>query len=535
MAVSIDQTATQFVNTINSDIENAAQSGGGGSGSSGSAISRTVKLQMQGGRLVDGYTEFTTTDSLFKNSIHSILMMNIEGCTITSVGTESGETLTIFCYDGSGAYTESVNSISDIDSETCFVKFMLSKSNAYTYLRQLSVTVTGKPSFVKNTVPQQVIDKRFSFEVTFPSKFEPLANNAEDFSSSDLESGYIGVNNNTRYYDNGYIKLPPNYSPDGAPVPLVVYIHGSNGFGFDGVNNGKYGEYRNFIVNNGYALCDCSGLTNADHYKGTPSYSEADTSVVAEDVFFAPSFISCIKNLVDHITANYNVKEDGVYIFGKSSGGYTLHMLTQTHGLNIKAAASLAPAISTFANMRYYINYDYSSTCRAFRQLGVTEPTQGDANWGNASSGNMKLILDNIHALRQIDPMFVGTDLTDAQVAELVQNVYGTGVSNYKYNFNNSSACMAVLNSAVTHVTVPTKIWIASDDSSVSYGESKLYVAMAQRGGSQCYLRRMATGTGGHNSVDSNGIKVNYRPKYSDTLVNIPVAYAELVDWFNRW
>lgn len=526
MAVSTSQTGNEFIVQINNDVAAAAQSGGSG----GSAISRTIKMQMQGGRLVDGYTEFTTTDSVFKNSIHTVMMMNIEGCTITNVAAESGETLTIFCYDGSGAYTESVSSISDINSGTCcFVKFMLTKSSAYNYLRQLSVTVTGKPSFVKNSVPALVTKKQFSFEVTFPSKFDSLSG----------EDTYIGTNQITRYYDNGYIKLPPNYSPDGAPVPLVVCVHGSNGFGFDGATNGKYTDYQDFIVNNGYAVCDCSGLTNADHCKGTEDYDEADTSVVAEDVFFAPSFITCINDLVKHITANYNIKDDGVYLYSKSSGGYTLHMLTQTQGLNVRAAASLAPAITTMANLRYYINYDYSSTCRAFRQLGLTEPTKLDANWGSASSGNMKLILDNINTLRQIDPFFIGTDLTDAQVKTLVQNVYGTGVNNYKYTLTSlgSSQGKDILDAAVRHVAVPTKIWIASDDTAVSYGEAALYVQMAQRGGSQCYLRRMPDGTGGHNSVDShtNAPKVYYRPKYSGTSVNIPVAYAELVDWFNRW
>lgn len=539
ITITSNNNAEQFVNDLNENFAEAAaaQSGGG----SGSAISRTVKLQMQGGQLVNGYTGFTTDDSVFKNSIHSVMMMNIEECTITNVATESGETLTIFCYDGSGAYAESVNSISDIDSATCcFVKFMLTNtSGAYTYIRQLSVTVTGKPSFVKNSVPELVAKKQFSFEVTFPSKFDSLSG----------ENGYIGANNNARYYDNGYIKLPPNYSQDGSPVPLVVYIHGSNGFGFDGVMsdpNLAYGPLQNFIVNNGYAVCDCSGLTNADHHKGETGYSEYSGDQGAEDVFFAPSFISCINDLVKHITANYNVKDDGVYIYGKSSAGYTLHMLTQTQGLKIKAAASLAPAITTFANLKHYITHQRTPTCRAFRQLGLSEPT---GSWGNENSGDMKLILDNIHVLRQIDPFFIGTDLTDEQVKHLVKKVYGTDPNNnqngkfyYAVLLNTTgdyydADSETILDSAVTHVTVPTKIWVADDDTAVSYVDALMYVEMAQRGGSQCYMRRMPSKTGGHHSVDTDGSapKVYYRPKYSGTAVNIPVAYAELVDWFNRW
>lgn len=536
--VDTTQTGNEFISAINSGIAAAAQSGGSGGG--GNTTERTVKLQMQGGMLDAGYTKFSTSDSEFKNSIHSVMMMNIEGCTITAVTTESGESLTIFCYSANGAYTSNVSSIASIPSGTCFVKFMLTKSSAYTYLRQLSVTVVGKPTLVKNTVPTLVEKKTFSFEVSFPYKFDSL---------SGSDNSYLGANNDTRYFDNGYIKLPPNYSQDGAAVPLVVYVHGSNGFGFDGVMssaNEAYGPLQDFVVNNGYAVCDCSGLTNADHHKGETGYSEYSGDQGAEDVFFAPSFISCINDLVKHITANYNVKDDGVYIYGKSSAGYTLHMLTQTQGLRIKAAASLAPAITTLANLKHYITHQYTPTCRAFRQLGLTEPT---GTWGSADSGDMKLILDNIHTLRQIDPFFVGTDLTDDQVADLVEAVYGTDPNNvqngkfyYEILTNTNSQyydadCTAILDAAVTHVSVPTKIWVASDDTAVSYSDALMYVEMAQRGGSQCYMRRMPSGKGGHHSVDtdSNAPKVTYQPKYSATSVNIPVAYAELVDWFNQW
>ena len=82
----------------------------------------------------------------------------------------------------------------------------------------------------------------------------------------------------------------------------------------------------------------------------------------------------------------------------------------------------------------------------------------------------------------------------------------------------------------------PTEIWIAEDDWVVFHGNSKLFVEMAQRTGSPCYLRTMPKNTGGHHAVDTaeNALKVNYITKYAG-VVEIPAAYAELVDWFNRW
>ena len=93
-----------------------------------------------------------------------------------------------------------------------------------------------------------------------------------------------------------------------------------------------------------------------------------------------------------------------------------------------------------------------------------------------------------------------------------------------------------MLNSAKRWIKIPTTIWVAADDTAVSYYNCKYFVEMAQRTGSPCYLRSMTQETGAHHSVDthSNAPKVDYKTKYAG-VVNVPIAYAELVDWFNRW
>lgn len=509
--------SSTFVGKLNDNF-NDAGSGGGGSSSS---IERTVNVQMQGGMIVDGYTRGnigSSYSSYFMRYCHSVLMMNIEGCEIKSVATETGETLTIFYYGASGAYVGSVSSISNIPSSACYVKFMLQKSSAYTSIRTLSVTIEGNPRFVKNDVPTRVVPKYVSFETTMPTRLETTSDDTD-------KNTYIG--NNTRYWDNGFVRLPPNYTVDGKPVPLVISVHGTNGYTFSsGIKNdgsgADYNSLQEFVVNNGYAMCDCSGLTN--------SFANAGNA------YAAPSYAVSIVRFVKFLTENYNIRTDGVYIYGKSSGGFMTHYLAHAQTLKVRAAAGLAPALSPMVSLPLHLYNSPNTVSVEAGQIGITGtiPSTRDDFFNN----NCALVLNHINLWRQIDPFFMGTDLTDEQVETIVDAVYESRTSNTNENTNIStvSAATAILNNAKRYVHCPTKIWIAEDDGTVHYGNSKLFVEMAHRGDSPCYLRSLPRNTGAHHAVDThaNAIKTTYQTKYGGS-VQVPVAYAEMVDWFNRW
>lgn len=51
-----------------------------------------------------------------------------------------------------------------------------------------------------------------------------------------------------------------------------------------------------------------------------------------------------------------------------------------------------------------------------------------------------------------------------------------------------------------------------------------------------CFLREIPDGYGGHHAVDNSYLapKINYTTKYGGN-VEIPIAYAEMVEWFNQW
>lgn len=527
--INVTDTATAMVEKLNANFIETSQTG--------AATPRTIRMQLQGGVLVNGYTGYTSTDSVFMRNCHTVLMLGIENCIITGVGLDEGQTLTIHCFDENGAFMQSVNSIEDLDSDVYYVKFQLTQSTDFVYLNTLSVTVLGKPTLRKNSVPSLVAKKTFSYETTYPAYFD-TDNNSESETLESGASGYLGSNSSVRYYDNAFIELPPNYDPEGAPVPLVVYVHGTDGWSsFANGPSTTYASLMDFIVNNGYALCDCIGLTNLHK-------SMSSTTSKGNDAFYAPSFISCINEMVKFIGANYNVDTNGVYIYGKSSGGFTLHALTQLQGLRIRAAGSLAPGVSVIGNLNYNLWDEMAALNTVCSQIGATQMQSSWRVQNDVNADFLQAILGDIHKWRNIDPLFMGADLSDDEVYTLTQQVYSddnakfgiSSSSRTKRDFSKASLCVEKLDTAKIHISVPTKIWISSDDTQVPYGTAELFVEMAQRAGSPVYMRRMPNNTGSHHSVDtdSKAPKVTYQTKYGGS-VSIPVAYAELVDWFNRF
>jgi alpha-beta hydrolase superfamily lysophospholipase len=253
-----------------------------------------------------------------------------------------------------------------------------------------------------------------------------------------------------------------------------------------------------------------------------------------------PSFTVCIINLVKFLTENYNIKDDGIYIYGKSSGGFITHYLAQTQSLKIKAAASLAPALSPMVSLPYHLGQGFKTTVNTEAVMaGVNETFTGASQF---YSGEKSYVLDNVKKWRQIDAFFLGTDLSDEQVENIVGACYNAGNASSDrlkitdVSIDSNTTTTDILNNAKRWVPCPTKIWIAADDTTVYHDNSKMFVEMAQRAGSPCYLRSLPANTGKHHAVDTdtNAIKTTYQTKYGGS-VQVPVAYAEMVDWFNRW
>lgn len=476
-------------------------------GAASSAANYSIVLQ--GGKLrndgsVVGSLAVGSDD--FYKYMHTPLFIEFDGSLdeITDVTLQTGESLLINCYNGTMSYISQVSSLSSIPATTRFIKMMVTKSTAYSGGRILafSAKLTKGLRQVKNGVGGSVSTKFVSFEA-FAA---PITDESVKTSS------YNGISG--RHFDNGFIILPPNYSPEGEPVKLVIFVHGSGGYDFTESSVKLYGSYLEFIAKNGYMVADCSG--QSDYL--------ANNSDNCPDCKCAPTAYACFCSLYDFIVKNYNVATDGCYIFGKSAGGMMTCQLAYNQPFPIRATGNLAPAISLFgSDLRCA---DANKCDYAVRQLGFPNPNLGLMIQDSTSQ---QYILTNIANAKGWEPFFTGTDI---DLHDTVEAMFSQTYLNYA----NNTAFHAIVDEASRSLNCPHKIWHAVDDDTVDIDVNRAFVGMAKRGGCIALLREMPANTGKHHSVDNatNAPKTNYTTRYGG-VVNIPVAYAELVDWFNRW
>lgn len=423
--------------------------------------------------------------------------------------TDGLETLNIHCYSDPVTYLGYVTVTDNnyaLKEGTKLIKFEVSKNSAYAKGRSLQYSILYHASaleYVKNDIVERSTKEKYiSYEIELPVITDEV--------SATLD--YKGYNG-TRAYNNGFLILPPNYSVYGDPVPLVIFFHGTEGYVFSEMQIQSYGELLKFIANNGYAVADCSALSSLykDEYDGNGP---------------TPLGFSCYCSLYNYIIRNYNIREDGVYIFGKSSGGILTELMSALWPFPIRAAGGLAPTCDIFANMLICLS---RSTNFWLDQLGLPSPNVSDHLNG---SGDKEYLLSNIDKFVGYNPMWINTEGIDFE--NLAQEILNTGLSTSDLEGNSDITSM--INVAKKIQNVPYKIWHAVDDANVPIATSRFYQKMIKNAGGICYLRELPSGCGQHHAVDnaSNAPKTSYQTKYG-SKVDIPVAYAELVDWFNRW
>ena len=482
----------------------AGEGGGGGGGVS--VLPRDFSLDLQGGKLNPSTglaVGVITNESTFFNFLHTPNFIHFtEGVDeIDELNIDCTNcTISVYCYSDTFSFLGIATGYNLINN-TEYIKIMVQRSEAFTStpLLQLSCLYhLPYVEYIKND-HYRINAKWISFEVHFPIADEAVSN-----------GNYNG--NTIRRYDNGFIKLPPNYSPTGAPVPLIIYIHGTGGYFFEESKVRFYDEQQSFLVKNGYALCDCSGVSN--EFKSV------------RDVFCAPSFIACVQDMYRFVVNNYNVETDGVYVFGKSAGGFGTAHMANMQPIKVKAAGFLAPALNWVGvSLR---KQAAESIQLAMNQVGLGEHTFSEKL---TSASDRTYIQEHYEPLALWDPWVQKSDMD-------IETWYTTLV--FKYGKDNEAQGNNEYRTFTSQVKkysdVPQKIWVAPDDESVPYNICQMYRNMVRNANGICYLRTMPSGCGGHHVVDTdaNAPMVTLQTKYGDQMT-VPVAYAELLDWFNRW
>lgn len=469
-----------------------------------------IKLRTQGGVLsTTTYTGFMkqgiVNDAEFLCYLHTPEFIHYHSS--ISITVDAGDTLSVFCYDTEFGYLAKTADIASAPSQTAWIRLQIYNASGFQAAKPISATKNGSWECVKGTLPRFGRAHYFSYEVKV---LPPVDTDGTTF------NGYT-----TRFYDNAYMMLPPNYNPEGDPVPLIIYTHGSDAWKFGFTNAPNYYALQQFLVNNGFAFCDCRGITN--------TYKDEDTGKAIDDGV-TPIAIDCYCQLYEYMVSNYNIRQDGCYIYGKSSGGLEPALLSCLQPIPIRAAAGLAPMLSQFQDMFDGVNYTTNVRWQLERfgydmsQVSAT-PTAAE-------------ILAQITKMQGYDPLICNVNADITTWNTMLWNI-GTKGTRYQWRESdwNDQELQDALAGKFKMQPCPIKFWIADDDVNTPINLAvKIYKYLVDNGGGICKVRRFPAGTGGHHAVDTSSLAptVVYRTKYAGD-VTVPQAYAEMLDWFLTW
>lgn len=378
------------------------------------------------------------------------------------------------------------NGSATLSDNTKYVRFMVTLSGADYDPR--NIVIDGGVNVVKN-FPVRSGYEKFLYEV------------------------YDGV------FGSGVLMLPPNYSIDGKPVPLLVFIHGSNGFSEWDSNMGvlrggsTYYPYMEYLRDEGFAILDVYGWTSK--YLSTANMqtlSEPNKS----NTWVLPITYSAFRSGIRYVLSRYNLDKNNVSIYCKSLGGGLANMFAIKSDIPLVAICELAPTVDSL----FWGGWGQSVAGRTIiaDQLKLTGNVnsvflQTNFDW---RSTNGKAFIDaNID---KISGFNAGWNYNGQTLTDKLQD-------SYDKDYTNTGYCREVL--------YPIKIWVAPDDTNISYPKILEFVAQCKNNSEDVTLREMPENTGGHHSVDNDpsapteDVTTALGIAYED----VPSAYVEMVEF----
>lgn len=115
--------------------------------------------------------------------------------------------------------------------------------------------------------------------------------------------------------DHGILHLPESYDPKGRPTPLIIYLHGA-AERYD-KNSTRFGDNVRYSPEwsaMGYAQLD------VDMIPEIYGMTAANTSGTCDDE-------ACVLSAYRWVVEHYNIRRDGVYLFGRSRGGMAVQRI----------------------------------------------------------------------------------------------------------------------------------------------------------------------------------------------------------------
>lgn len=337
--------------------------------------------------------------------------------------------------------------------------------------------------------------------------------------------------NSGEYFDNGFLRLPPNYSNTGKKTRLILFAHGSGDFttmyadSLSG-NGGPYGQgynpYFDYLNKEGYAIFDVWGMT---------SKYWALSNSLRSAAWGTPTNMASITAAYKWLVQHYNFYEDGIFVCGKSLGGLISGAMMFQHSVPVLAVGSFAGDLDAIRGSRMGyaqvtrqqnvadLKFDDSTLVSRF-----TDPDQENPL---TDSEFYQMLLDNKDHLAGYAPFIA--NIIDRPYSDIVPLAY----SNVAFE------------SVRRMATVPFKAWHSADDNTVSITQSRTFVKAIKNAGGIAELRVLPDGTGGHHSTDygttdvegANGysLKADITTALGYECEDIPFAFIEFVEWIRLY
>lgn len=277
----------------------------------------------------------------------------------------------------------------------------------------------------------------------------------------------------TKYKDYGVLYLPTDYAKDGKKTRLIIFCQGTGeriGATSNPINNHGW----KYFLGKGFAVMDMNGMSS--------DWGSAMGFPVTNQHYCNKYVLQSYKKGYDYVMAKYPYLHKEVFVAGLSMGGGASTMITQSGIIPVIAQVGFCPAISVYKQ-------HYMKPWGGTNQQITIAGQYGFDNWSTTTPSQS-------YFLANIDKV-VGYD-------NLMANTFGlqTDKDTANNNYNNDEEYNAYCNLA-KYFPVPLKIWHCTDDDTVLYRYSELFVKMVQNGGGKATLRNM--GTGGHSGGWSSG------------------------------
>lgn len=547
--INANSTGGEFIQDINDNFSEC-MTGGSGDGSV------TLNVPLQGGDLKtsDGYVDGrwcaegasdgqgTWTDDHYYEYLHTPMFLSLKGNAVKGVTTPSGSALSIFCYDEKFTLLSTngvVNAYASIPSAAKYVKFQIKNPNGYAQVLSLAITLAGVPEWVKNSYAAMT-SQFFNYEVKPPKLWDDVPSCSTLHS---LPTDATADADNIRYHDNGFVMLPPNYSPTGKPCPVVIFFNGDNTATYINhtvnypTGGNIYAQNFRYLNAMGYAVVTYAGYTSM--WKDEQGATDSGWWMTR----LTPASIASVRGLYDYIMRNYNF-EPAVYLAAKSGGGSMLLHTALTRPFPVRAAAGFSVIVSVFDTIRFSVtgtnkswhkmfgcaNWDSFSLSNQHGKNGTKICTGGTST----QTTNANLLIANKEKYRLLEPFTMNSDIDfDAFVMQVLA---------FAEPFNNGadfpSSLTDIIYAAHKVCNTPIKYWCATKDAAVPYTWHKIMVEWLKKSGCIAEMRSYTGDDGSHSTFSggtATGGKVANAVTPLGTMEGVNIGFIEAVDWFKRW